>query len=182
MATATGPTKRGRLLSFWQFIGGESNITRNFNRELLATTEETDKSPISITTAHPNEGKLSDVQVIEVDLTTTEDMGSGQEICAIEPPKTSNGSKEQKLQRQQTEESLDNLSKLFDESILAERTSEDTRINHLRPVIERGDKPGFELMGPYTIPLWSQMAAQDDCILVNNRLAVPLQLRQAVLK
>ena len=26
------------------------------------------------------------------------------------------------------------------------------------------------------------MAVQDDCILVNNRLAVPLQLRQAVLK
>ena len=37
-------------------------------------------------------------------------------------------------------------------------------------------------MGPYTNPLWSQMAVQDDCILVNNRLAVPLQLRQAVLK
>ena len=31
-------------------------------------------------------------------------------------------------------------------------------------------------------PLWSQMAVQDDCILVNNRLAVPVQLRQAVLK
>ena len=37
-------------------------------------------------------------------------------------------------------------------------------------------------MGPYTNPLWSQMAVQDDCILMNNRLAVPLQLRQAVLK
>ena len=47
---------------------------------------------------------------------------------------------------------------------------------------ERGDKEGFELMGPYTNPLWWQMAVQDDCILVNNRLAVPLQLRQTVLK
>ena len=37
-------------------------------------------------------------------------------------------------------------------------------------------------MGPLTNPLWSQMAVQDDCILVNIRLAVPLQLRQAVLK
>ena len=51
-----------------------------------------------------------------------------------------------------------------------------------RRVIERGDKQGFKLMGPYTNPLWSQMAVQDDCILVNNRKAVPLQLRQARLK
>ena len=37
-------------------------------------------------------------------------------------------------------------------------------------------------MGPYTNPLWSQMAVQDDCIPVNNSLSVPLQLRQAMLK
>ena len=55
-------------------------------------------------------------------------------------------------------------------------------MDRLRRVIEKGDKQGFELMGPYTNPLWSQMAVQDDCILVNNRLAVPVQLRQAVLK
>ena len=55
-------------------------------------------------------------------------------------------------------------------------------MDRLRRVIERGDKQGFELMGPYTNPLWSQMAVQDDCILVNNRLAVPVQLRQAFLK
>ena len=55
-------------------------------------------------------------------------------------------------------------------------------MDRLRRVIERGDKQGFELMGPYTNPLWSQMAIKDDCILVNDRLAVPLHLRQAVLK
>ena len=55
-------------------------------------------------------------------------------------------------------------------------------MDRLRQVIERGDKQGIELMGPYTNPLWSKMAVQDDCILVNNRLAVPVQLRQAVLK
>ena len=100
-------------------------------------------------------------------------------MCAIELPKTLN---KQKLQKQQTEESLYNLSKLFDKSLLAELTTEDTWMDRLRRVIERGDKEGFELMGPFTNPLWSQMAVQDDCILVNNRLAVPLQLRQAVLK
>ena len=119
------------------------------------------------------------MQVIEVDLTTTEDIESDQEVCAIEPPKTSS---KLKLQKQQKEEALDNLSKLFDRSLLAELTTEDTWMDRLRRVIERGDKQGFELMGPYTNPLWSQMAVQDDCILVNNRLVVPLQLRQAVLK
>ena len=147
-----------RLLSFWQLIGGESKTTRNINRELVATSEETDKAPeetdqvpIIITPAHPNERKLNDVQVIEVDLKTTEDTDSDQEVCAIEPPKSSIKQKKQKLQKQQTEESLDNLSKLFDKSLLAELTSEDTWMDRLRRVIERGDKQGVELLGPIRI-------------------------------
>ena len=169
-----------RLLSFWQLIGGEASTLANINRELVATSEETDnvqeettQGPISITPATSNERKLSEVEAIQVDL-TTEDIKSDQEVCAIELPKTLS---KQKLQKQQTEESLDNLSKLFDKSLLAELTSEDTWMDRLRRVIERGDKHGFELMGPYTNPLWSHMAVQDDCILVNNRLTVPLQLR-----
>ena len=170
-------------------IGRESNNTKNINWELEATLEETDKvpeetdqRPMSITPANPNERKLNDVQITEVDLTLTEVMESNQELCAMEPPKKSNKQKEQKLQKQQTGESLENLSKLFDKSLLAEMTSEDTWMERLRRVIERGDKQGFELMGLYTNSVWSQVAVQDDCILLNNRLAVPLQLRQAVLK
>ena len=125
------------------------------------------------------ERKLSEVQVIEMDLTTAEEAESEEEVCSIEPPK---GLGKTKLQKQQQVETLDNLVKLFDKSLLAELTTEDTWMDRLRRVIERGDKQGFELMGPYTNPLWSQMAVQDDCILVNNRLAVPVQLRQAVLK
>ena len=170
-----------RLLSFWQLIGGESNIPGNIDRELAANTEETNDSPgngQSSTISKPTasaERKLSEVQVIEVELTTTEEIESEEEVCAIELPKTSSKSK---LQKQQQEEALDNLSKLFDKSLLAELTTEDTWMDRLRLVIERGDKQ----MGPYTNPLWSQMAVQDDSILVNNRLAVPVQLRQAVLK
>ena len=123
--------------------------------------------------------KLSEVQKIEMDLTTTEEAESEKEVCAIEPPKTL---RKLKLPKQQQEETLENLTKLFDKSLLAELTTEDTWMDRLRRVIERGDKQAFELMGPYTNPLWSQMAVQDDCILVNNRLAVPVQLRQAVLK
>ena len=105
-----------RLLSFWQLIGGKSNKPVSINRELVANTEETSDSPkncqgpISIKPTTPEERKLSEVQVIEVDLTTTEDIESEQEICAIEPPKSSSKSK---LQKQQQEEALDNLSKLL---------------------------------------------------------------------
>ena len=37
-------------------------------------------------------------------------------------------------------------------------------------------------MGQYTNPSWNQTAVQDDCILADNRLAVPVQLRPAVMK
>ena len=163
------------LLSFWQLIGGENNI-RGPNRELVAHTEEVrDSSEYG----QNWERKLSEVQVIEMDLTTTEEAESEKEVCAIEPRKTLG---KLKLPKQQQEETLDNLAKLFDKSLLAELTTEDTWMDRLRRVIERGNKQGFELMGPYTNRLWSQMAVQDDCILVNNRLAVPVKLRQAVLK
>ena len=172
-----------RLLSFWQLIGGEDNIREN--RELVAHTQEVrDSSEHESSSALTRpiasaERKLSEVQVIEMDLTTTEEAESEEEVCSIEPPKRLGKTK---LPKQQQEETLDNLAKLFDKSLLAELTTEDTWMDRLRRVIERGDKQGFELMGPYTNPLWSQMAVQDDCILVNNRLAVPVQLRQAVLK
>ena len=174
-----------RLLPFWQIIGGEGNIQGNTYRELVAHTEEITDSPENVQSSaitKPTasaERKLSEVQVIEMDLTTTEEAESEEEVCAIEPPKTLG---KLELPKQQQEETLENLAKLFDKSMLAELTTEDTWMDRLRRVIERGDKQGFELMGPYTNPLWSQMAVQDDCILVNNRLAVPVQLRQAVLK
>ena len=113
------------------------------------------------------ERKLSEVQDIEMDLTTTEEAESEEEVCAIEPPKTLS---KLKLPKQQQEETLDNLAKLFDKSLLTELTTKDTWMDRLRRVIERGDKQGFELMGPYTNPLWSQMAVQDDCASVNKRL------------
>ena len=79
-------------------------------------------------------------------------------------------------------ESLNNLTKLFDRSLLAELISEDPWRDKPRRVIEGNDRHSFELMGPYTNPLWQQLSVVDDCILVDNRLAVPGQLRQAVLK
>ena len=145
MATPTRATKEAdkRLFSFWQLIGGEINIPGNINRALVAKTEETrdipedSQGPISFTPATSNERRLSEVQVIEVDLTTTDDIESDQEVCAIEPLKTFC---KLKLQKQQKEEALDNLSKLFNKSLLAELTTEDTWMDRLRRVIEIGDK------------------------------------------
>ena len=51
----------------------------------------------------------------------------------------------------------------------------------LKRVIERVDIELFELITIYTHPLWNQMTAVNGCILVDNQLAVPLQLRQAVM-
>ena len=55
-------------------------------------------------------------------------------------------------------------------------------MDRLRRVIERKNRHSFEMMGPYTNSLWHQMAVVDDCIVVDGRLAVPGQLRPAVLK
>ena len=51
-------------------------------------------------------------------------------------------------------------------------------MDRLRRVIERKDRAGFELMGPYTNPLWNQL----ESAVVDNRLAVPIQMCQAVMK
>ena len=72
--------------------------------------------------------------------------------------------------------------KLFHKRLIAELKSENIWMGKLRRVIERGDKQGFELMRPYTNPSWSQMTVLDDCILVDNRLAVSVQLRPVLLK
>ena len=83
-----------RLFSFWQLIGGEDNIRGITKRELVAHTEEVrdssengQSSAITKTTASA-ERKLSEVQVIEMDLTTTEEAESEEEVCAVEPSKT----------------------------------------------------------------------------------------------
>ena len=75
---------------------------------------------------------------------------------------------------------MPNLSKFFDKYFVAELTTEDTWMDRLRRVIERKDRHSFELMGVNS--LWHQMSVVDDCIVVDRRLAVPGQLRPAVLK
>ena len=121
--------------------------------------------------------------IIEVDL-TAESPSESPEVSIIKKEKTGHNSRRISSHQKETstEISLDNLTKLFDRSLLAELISEDAWMDRLRRVIERNDRHSFELMGPYTNPLWHQLSVVDDCILVDNRLAVPEQLRLAVLK
>ena len=87
-----------------------------------------------------------------------------------------------RLLEQLGEESISDLSRMFGKSLLVELSSEDAWMETLRIVVERGDNQGFELMGPYTNPLWNQLAVIVNFMLVDKRLAVSMQLHPAVMK
>ena len=160
------------LLSIWDLVSKDQEMPGN-NKELEAITQMVTSSPRGSPTK----------SIIEVDL-TAEDDDLGPEVSEVQPSKRIN-----KRQTQLESSVADmgdvesfSLLKLFDKTLLAELISEDVWMDRLRRVIERKDRAGFELMGPYTNPLWNQLSVVDDCILVDNRIAVPAQLRQAVMK
>ena len=165
------------LLSIWDLVSKDQEMSGNI-KELEAITQ--------MVTSSPRAGTHSDSQtksIIEVDL-TAEDDDLDQEVSEVQPSKTIN-----KRQTQLESSMADmgdvesfSLSKLCDKTLLAELISEDVWMDRLRRIIERKDRAGFELMGPYTNPLWNQLSVIDDCILVDNRIAVSIQLRQAVMK
>ena len=125
----------------------------------------------------------SDRKIIEIDL-TADSSTSSTEVSIVGGQKSVRRSRKDEFRFAEDIENnnLNNLTKLFDRNLLAELTTEDTWMDRLRRVIERNDRHSFELMDPYTNSLWHQMAVVDDCILVDRRLAVPGQLRSAVLK
>ena len=160
------------LLSIWDLVSKDQEMPGNI-KELEAITQMVTSSPIDSPTK----------SIKEVDL-TAEDDDLGLEFSEVQPSRRIN-----KRQTQLESSVADmgdvksfSLSKLFDKTLLAELISEDVWLDRLRRVIERKDRAGFELMGPYTNPLWNQLSVIDDCILVDNRIAVPVQLRQAVMK
>ena len=140
-------------------------------------------------TSSPRSGTRSNSPVkpiIEVDL-TAEDDDDNQDVSVIQSTRSTKRTNKGQNKLDESLEDMSNvgnfsLSKLFDKNLLAEIISEDVWMDRLRRVIERKDRAGFELMGPYTNPLWNQLSVVDDCILVDNRLAVPIQLRPAVMK
>ena len=96
MATSTGATEGDRHEATFVLAidRGRSKLFRKYQRGISGnvggiwkSSRRNHQRPISITPATSNEWKLSEVKVIEVDL-TTEDIESDQEVCAIELPKT----------------------------------------------------------------------------------------------
>ena len=169
------------LMSFWDLMGAEKSDNPKSLLELEARTvlDDRNKRDQTLETNTQRENP----PIIEVDL-TAESPSESPEVSIIKKEKTGHNSRRISSHQKETstEISLDNLTKLFDRSLLAELISEDAWMDRLRRVIERNDRHSFELMGPYTNPLWHQLSVVDDCILVDNRLAVPEQLRLAVLK
>ena len=185
-STSTVSTAQSKLVSFWELVGSNRSTEPPFAAmELEAISGIQSPKPPGLSTS----GDEAEVgQIVEVDLTLDSDdrdYSSGTETCVITPQKTRHNSRKSEYKRgeqlMETENPL-SLDKLFDKILLAELVSEDTWMDRLRRVVERNDRHGFELMGIYTNPLWHQMSVVDDCLLVDNRLAVPEKLRQAVLR
>ena len=132
---------------------------------------------------HENSSAGSDRNIIEIDLTADSSISSP-EVSTVGGQKSVRRSRKDEFRHAEQIENnnLNNLSKLFDRNLLAELTTEDTWLDRLRRVIETKDRHSFELMGPFTNSLWHQMAVVDDCKIIDGRLAVPGQLRSAVLK
>ena len=186
-STSTAETAHPSIVSFWELMGSEKSDDRRSVIELEADSlMQSPKSPRQNTSG--DETKTG--QIIEVDLTvdSIDDREFGSEVSVVTPQQTKRvGHRSRKHEHQLAEQANGengplSLTKLFDKSLLAELVSEDTWMDRLRRVVERNDRQGFEMMGPYTNPLWHQMSVIDDCLLVNNRLAVPEKLRQAVLR
>ena len=185
-SSSTVSTAQSKIVSFWELVGsGRSTEPPFAAMELEAISGIQNPKPPGLSTS----GYEAEVgQIVEVDLTLDSDdrdYSSGTETCVITPQKTRHNSRKSEYKRGEQLMETDNplsLDKLFDKSLLAELVSEDTWMDRLRRVVERNDRHGFELMGPYTNPLWHQMSVVDDCLLVDNRLAVPEKLRQAVLR
>ena len=189
-SSSTVATDQSKLVSFWELVG--SGKRTEPTEPTLSTMGleaisgiQSPKPPGLIESG--DEAEVG--QIVEVDLTLDSDdrdYSSGTETCGITPQqKTGHNSRKSEYKRGEQLMDAENplsLAKLFDKSLLAELVSEDTWMDRLRKVVERNDRHGFELMGPYTNPLWHQMSVVDDCLLVNNRLAVPEKLRQAVLR
>ena len=167
-----------KLISFWDLMGAERKDNPRIMLELEAETEM--QSRTQQDQEVDNDSMKYRSPTYEVGL-AAESPSESPEASVIGGRRANHKSRRYEFwQAEWTEgESLDNLTKLFDRSLLAELITEVPGIDRLRRVIERNNRYSFE---PYTNPLWHKLSVVDDCILVDNRLAVSGQLRQAVLK
>ena len=73
------------------------------------------------------------------------------------------------------------LPELFDADLLAELTEEDRFLGPMKRVIINKDITSFNKLGSYMAQFWPKAAVVNNCVVIDNKLAIPEPLRQAVL-
>ena len=126
------------LMSFWDLMGAEKSDNPKSLLELEARTvlDDRNRSDQSLEINTQRE----DPQIIEVDL-TAESPSESPEVSIIRREKTDHNSRRSNSHQKETstEICLDNLTKLFDRSLLAELISEDDIRGRLDGQIAAGD-------------------------------------------
>ena len=70
---------------------------------------------------------------------------------------------------------------LFDADLLAELTEEDRFLGPMKRAIINKDITSFNKLGSYMSRFWTKAAVVNNCVVFDNKLAIPEPLRQAVL-
>ena len=73
------------------------------------------------------------------------------------------------------------LPDLFDVDLLGELTGEDPFLGLMRTAIINKDVQSFNKLGAYMAQFWTKAAVVNNCVLIDNNLAIPEQLRSAIL-
>ena len=71
------------------------------------------------------------------------------------------------------------LHNILDADLLGELTIEDSQLIQLRKHILAKDREGFLRLGSYMANFWDDASVINDCIIIDNRVAIPTCLRKA---
>ena len=77
--------------------------------------------------------------------------------------------------------SLPGLVSILDEDILSKLTDEDATLRLMKTAINNKDYEGFAKIDPYINSFWDSAAVIDDCIIIDDRIAIPSCHQRAVL-
>ena len=159
--------EKPKLVSFWEIVGLEGSEKPKTMLDLEAQTQMASPNAIE-NCIDENEG----IPIVDLDLTADSPDKNDHAVNVVSRRISHSSRKEERSANDAIPGQLDILVRLFDWTLLAELITEDTWMDRLRRVIKRNDRHSFELMEPYTNPLWHQLSVVDDCILVNDWLAV----------
>ena len=70
---------------------------------------------------------------------------------------------------------------LFDAELRADLTEEDRFLGPMKRVIVNKDVTSFNKLGSYMSQCWTKAAVVNDCVIMDNKLAIPELLRKTVL-